>query len=111
MMSQREERTYISITTAVRRSGLSEEILQECVTREIVTDPLTDEDVIELRRIRRLRDLGVNLPGIEVIFHMRQRMQEMQAELARMRRLVADPMWGEFDDIWEILPPAVEEEE
>lgn len=113
MMSQRQgqERRYISVTTAVRRSGLSEEIVQECVMREIVTDPLTDEDVIELRRIRRLRDLGVNLPGIEVIFHMRQRMQEMQAELNRVRRLVADPVWREFDDVWEILPPGLEEEE
>jgi hypothetical protein len=109
-MSQRQERTYISITTAVRRTGLSEEIVQECVMREIVTDPLTDEDVIELRRIRRLQDLGVNLQGIEVILHMRQRMKELRAELNHAQRLVADPMWREFDEVWEILPTGRDEE-
>jgi hypothetical protein len=110
-MSQRQERTYISITTAVRRTGLSEELVQECVTREIVTDPLTDEDVIELRRIRRLQDLGVNLPGIEIILHMRQQIKALRAELNRAQRLAADPMWLEFEEVWEILPPGLEEQE
>lgn len=40
-----------------------------------------------LRRIVRLRrDLGVNLAGIAVILDMRQRMEEMQKELKRLRQ-------------------------
>jgi hypothetical protein len=40
-----------------------------------------------LRRIVRLRrDLGVNLAGVAVILEMRQRMEELQKELERLRR-------------------------
>jgi hypothetical protein len=43
--------------------------------------------VERLRRIVRLRrDLGVNLEGVAVILEMRQRMEELQKELDRMRR-------------------------
>ena len=106
MTPERQERTYISIKTAVRRTGLSEEIVQECVTRQIVTDPLTDQDLGELRRVRRLQELGVNLPGIEVIFHMRQQIQALRAEMDRMQRLFGMPTWDEVDTDWRILPPA-----
>jgi MerR family transcriptional regulator/heat shock protein HspR len=48
----------------------------------------SDLDVERVRQINRLRhDLGVNLAAVEVILHMRQRMVEMQDELARLRRL------------------------
>jgi MerR family transcriptional regulator/heat shock protein HspR len=59
-------------------------------------------DITRLRAIIRLvDDLGVNLAGVEVIFNMRQRMEEMQAEMdrsraefeaeiARLRRLLDD---------------------
>ena len=50
------------------------------------------QDVEQLRRIKSLvDDLGVNLAGVEVIFHMANRMREMEekingleAELARV---------------------------
>jgi MerR family transcriptional regulator/heat shock protein HspR len=46
----------------------------------------TPRDVERLRAITRLvNDLGVNLAGVEVIFHMRRRMQEMQEEMDRAR--------------------------
>jgi MerR family transcriptional regulator/heat shock protein HspR len=39
-----------------------------------------------LRAITRLvAELGVNLAGVEVVFHMRRRMEEMQAEMDRTR--------------------------
>jgi MerR family transcriptional regulator/heat shock protein HspR len=43
-------------------------------------------DVARLRQVQRLvNDLGVNLAGVEVILRMTQRMQEMEAELNRLR--------------------------
>ncbi|HUW95351.1 MAG TPA: helix-turn-helix transcriptional regulator [Anaerolineae bacterium] len=46
----------------------------------------SQRDVERLRAIMRLVDeLGVNLAGVEVIFNMRRRMQEMQAEMDRTR--------------------------
>lgn len=42
-------------------------------------------DIERLRAINRLvDDLGVNLAGVEVIFNMRQRMEEMQEEMDRI---------------------------
>lgn len=43
-------------------------------------------DIDRLRAIARLVDeLGVNLAGVEVIFNMRQRMEDMQQEMDRVR--------------------------
>ncbi len=42
-------------------------------------------DIERLRTINRLvDDLGVNLAGVEVIFNMRQKMEEMQEEMDRI---------------------------
>ncbi|HSJ58684.1 MAG TPA: hypothetical protein VLC95_15985 [Anaerolineae bacterium] len=114
MTPERQQGTYISIRTAVRRSGLSEEIVHECVMRQIVADPLTDDDLRELRRVRRLQELGVNLQGIEVIMHMRQQIQALRAEMDRMQHLFGSPTfgspsWEEIDAEWRRLPPGREE--
>ena len=42
----------------------------------------SDRDIALLQRVRSLvDDMGVNLPGVEVILRMMQRMTEMQNEL------------------------------
>jgi hypothetical protein len=87
MASKRRETTYISVSVAVRRTGLSRRVVEECVERELIVNLLTDADLVELRRIRRLQELGVNMPGIEIIMHMRRRMQALQANLARWERM------------------------
>lgn len=52
-------------------------------------DFFCDEDMEFLRRVRRLHDeLGVNLAGIEVIHHMRERILALQAEMRRLRNEV-----------------------
>jgi MerR family transcriptional regulator/heat shock protein HspR len=44
-------------------------------------------DIERLREIQGLiQDLGVNLAGVDVIFRMRNRMREMEAEMEMMRR-------------------------
>lgn len=40
-----------------------------------------DEDVNEIARIVRLRDLGINLAGIEVILEMRRKMLTLKREI------------------------------
>lgn len=43
-----------------------------------------EEDIAQLRRIRRLHhDLGVNLAGIEVILRLTARLEALQRELGR----------------------------
>jgi hypothetical protein len=100
---------FISIRVAVRRTGLDEKLVQECVRRQVVREPLTERDVAELRRIRRLRELGVNMPGIEVILHMRRRIQTLQAELARQERSrlgASREQWILMEERWQrLLPP------
>ncbi len=45
-----------------------------------------EEDIMQLRRIRRLhRDLGINLAGIEVILRLSERLQSLQQELEQYR--------------------------
>lgn len=42
----------------------------------------SDHDIERVAQIRSLmRDLGVNLAGVEAILHMKDRMEQMQAEL------------------------------
>ena len=44
-------------------------------------------DIARLREIQGLiNDLGVNLAGVDVIFRMRRRILEMEAEMEAMRR-------------------------
>jgi len=51
----------------------------------------SDRDIERVMHIRRLmRDLGVNLAGVEAILHMKDRMEQMQQELEReMERMQA----------------------
>src|SRR5579872_875760 len=49
----------------------------------------SDHDIERVVHIRRLmRDLGVNLAGVEAILHMKDRMEQMQLDLEReMQRM------------------------
>ena len=111
MTPRTEEGTkFISIRVAVRRTGLDEEMVQECVRREVIREPLTERDLVELRRIRRLRELGVNMSGIEIILHMRRRLEALHGELAQQQRNWPGPsreQWIVIDERrWQrLLPP------
>lgn len=101
---------FVSMRVAVRRTGLDEEVVQECVRREVVGEPLSEGDLMELRRIRRLRELGVNMPGIEIILHMRRRLEALQAQVGRQQQRGPRPsgeQWIVIEDRrWQrLLPP------
>lgn len=54
----------------------------------------SDRDIALLQRIKALvDDMGINLPGVEVILRMVQRMEEMQRELDEARQQLQD--WRE----------------
>lgn len=98
-MSPRHQKIItITVRTAIRQTGLSHRDISQCVQRSLVTEPLTEADLVELRRIRRLQELGVNLPGIEVILHMRRRMRALQAELDRLERRWERSGWTAQED-------------
>ena len=87
-MMGREQDTCITITVAARRACLSPRTVRRYIQRGLVSEVLTEADLIELRRIRRLTDLGINLAGVEVILRMRRRIEELQAEVARLQALL-----------------------
>ena len=90
-MSKRHEITTvqtherISIRTAAQRAAVDGEVVMYCIEVGLLEEALTEDDVHELRRVRRLMSLGVNLEGAEIILRLRRRIQELEAELARLR--------------------------
>jgi len=86
MMVRREERTEITIRKAAERAGVQVHVARHCVEVGLMDRALTDRDLAELRRVRRLMALGINLPGIEVILRMRRQIQTLQAELRELER-------------------------
>lgn len=50
----------------------------------------SDRDIATLKRVKSMvDDMGINLPGVEVILRMMQRMNEMQSELEQAQEELA----------------------
>jgi len=62
-------------------------------------EPFYGEDAVEtLRRIQRLRDeLGVNLPGVQVILEMRRKIIDLQTSLEEVVRFVQSDLKQELE--------------
>ncbi len=87
-MEKRERNTPISIDTAAQQAQVDVYVVRHCVEVGLIEENLSERDLAKLRRVRRLMTLGVNLPGVEVVLHMRRRIQELQAEVIRLERLI-----------------------
>jgi len=87
-MSQHESAYYICISVAARRTGLAPSTVRRYVRRGLVTQELSEADLARLRRIRRITELGINLAGAEVILRMRRQIEDLQAEVHDLRRLL-----------------------
>jgi MerR family transcriptional regulator/heat shock protein HspR len=62
----------------------------------------TDEDLKRLELILNLiRDLGVNLAGVEVIINMRQKMQRMEAEVNELLEYIKREFFQGDEDAFE----------
>jgi DNA-binding transcriptional MerR regulator len=86
MMSKREQTASMTIKKAARQAGVEITIVRHCVEVGLVREELTETDLAELRRVRRLMALGINLPGAEVILRMRRQIRALQEELMRLER-------------------------
>jgi DNA-binding transcriptional MerR regulator len=91
----RTEHSRLNLHDLADAAGVHPELVEQFIEYGLLEpmaseapDPLFAISAIErLRRIMRLRrDLGVNLPGVAVILDMRERMEQLQKELERLRR-------------------------
>lgn len=91
----RTEYSLLTLEELAGTAGLHPELVEKLIDFGLV-EPATAagsqrlfhfSSIERLRRVTRLRrDLGVNLAGVAVILDMRDRMEDLQAELARLRR-------------------------
>lgn len=87
-VTRQGETTVITVAIAARQSGLTAHTVRRYIRRGLLSEALTESDLAELRRIRRLTGLGVNLAGVEVVRQMRRNIKELQAEVDRLRALL-----------------------
>jgi MerR family transcriptional regulator, heat shock protein HspR len=104
-MMVKQETTRITIRVAARRTGLSPHTVRRYVRRGLVGDALTEADLAELRRIRRLTDLGINLAGVEAILRMRDRVAALQKQVEMLgARSPSFPGLPEVPKTWALIP-------
>ena len=93
---QHDEPLYV-ISIAARMVGMHQQTLRYYERAGLIEPSRSSgrrrlyspADIDRLREIQGLiSDLGVNLAGVDVIFRMRERMLQMEAEMEEMRRLV-----------------------
>jgi chaperone modulatory protein CbpM len=74
--------------------SLQEYGLIETTTIEQTTF-IYDRELPKLEQIARLRDLDINVEGIEAITHLLQRMEEMHNEITRLKNKLGLPETNE----------------
>jgi len=52
---------------------------------QLVSQTLNEAELAQLRRIRRLSELGINLAGIEAILRMRRQILELQDQIRQLQ--------------------------
>jgi MerR family transcriptional regulator/heat shock protein HspR len=87
-VTRQGETTVITVAVAARQAGLTSHTVRRYIRRGLLSETLTEVDLAELRRIRRLTGLGVNLAGVEVVLQMRRHIRELQAEVDRLQALL-----------------------
>jgi MerR family transcriptional regulator/heat shock protein HspR len=83
-MPSRELSTYIDITVAARLADVSPRTVRRYMVLGLISNVLTVDELVELRRVRRLTSLGVNLAGVDIILRMRRRIEDLQVEIERL---------------------------
>jgi MerR family transcriptional regulator, heat shock protein HspR len=92
-MSERNDGAWYIISVAAQRADVHEQTLRHYERLGLISPArkgesphsprlYSDRDIERVVQIRNLmRDLGVNLAGVEAILHMKDRMEHMQSEL------------------------------
>ena len=84
MNETRSQAAHVTIATAARKTGLTARTVRRFIRCGLVGKPLAEADLTELRRARRLTELGVNLASVEVILRMRRQIEELRARMAAL---------------------------
>ncbi|MFH1672949.1 MAG: chaperone modulator CbpM [Pseudomonadota bacterium] len=84
------EKRYYTVTEVLKFFQIKKEFLDDLEREEIICSTYLEAEhtnVFELCEVEKIRviktmieDLGVNLPGVEVILHMRQEMIAMRKQ-------------------------------
>ena len=92
---EKSEGAWYIISVAAQKAEVHEQTLRHYERLGLITPArkgesphsprlYSDRDIERVVHIRRLmRDLGVNLAGVEAILHMKDRMEEMQEQMER----------------------------
>ena len=87
-MTRGKRSAAFTITVAAQRVGVSPRTVRRYVQRGLLGETLTEDALAELRRIRRLTELGINLSSVEIILTMRRQIKQLRAEVARLEALL-----------------------
>lgn len=114
-MPERNDGAWYIISVAAERAEVHEQTLRHYERLGLIsparkgTSPhsprlYSDRDIERVVQIRSLmRDLGVNLAGVEAILHMKDRMEKLQADLEQEIMQLRDQHASETRRLKEII--------
>jgi MerR family transcriptional regulator/heat shock protein HspR len=114
-MPEKSDGAWYIISVAAERAEVHEQTLRHYERLGLISPArkgssphsprlYSDRDIERVIQIRRLmRDLGVNLAGVEAILHMKDRMEQMQEELEEQMRQLRDQHEAETRRLKEII--------
>jgi MerR family transcriptional regulator/heat shock protein HspR len=114
-MPEKSDGAWYIISVAAERADVHEQTLRHYERLGLISPArkgdsphsprlYSDRDIERVVQIRGLmRDLGVNLAGVEAILHMKDRMENMQVELEREMERLRDQHAAETRRLKEII--------
>jgi MerR family transcriptional regulator, heat shock protein HspR len=114
-MPEKSDGAWYIISVAAQRAEVHEQTLRHYERLGLISPArkgesphsprlYSDRDIERVIHIRSLmRDLGVNLAGVEAILHMRDRMEQLQQELEQEMILLRDQHASETRRLKEII--------
>ena len=114
-MSEKRDGAWYIISIAAQKADVHEQTLRHYERLGLISPArkgssphsprlYSDRDIERVVQIRGLmRDLGVNLAGVEAILHMKDRMEQMQEELAQEMLALRDQHANEMRRLKEII--------
>ena len=115
IVSERDNGAWYVISVAAVKAEVHEQTLRHYERLGLITPArkgnsphsprlYSDHDIERVMHIRRLmRDLGVNLAGVEAILHMKDRIEQMQLELEQAMMRMQDQHSAETRRLKDII--------
>lgn len=114
-MAEQDDGAWYVISVAAQRAEVHEQTLRHYERLGLISPArkgssphsprlYSDRDIERVVHIRSLmRDLGVNLAGVEAILHMKDRMEQMQVELDVQIQVLRDQHANETRRLKDII--------